>query len=167
MKMKKLSVLMLLIFTSVFVNAQKKGTDWLKLGVHAGIPVADTKDTSSFAVGVDAKYQFLDLKSFGLGIATGYTNYFKKDNSENIGLVPVAALLRYYPTKRFFVGADLGVGVAFTKDDTKAGFYYRPELGYHNDEWNAFVFYQGDAVKDLNIGALGIGVNYNILRPMK
>lgn len=167
MRMKKLSVLMLLIFTSVFVNAQKKGTDWLKLGVHAGIPVADTKDTSSFAVGVDAKYQFLDLKSFGLGVVTGYTNYFKKDNSENIGLVPVAALLRYYPTKRFFVGADLGVGVAFTKDDTKAGFYYRPELGYHNDEWNAFVFYQGDSVKDLNIGAIGIGVNYNILRPMK
>ncbi|MGV4470074.1 hypothetical protein ACQ1PY_06995 [Ornithobacterium rhinotracheale] len=158
-----------MIFTSVFVNAQKKGTDWLKLGVHAGIPVADTKDKilPSFAVGVDAKYQFLDLKSFGLGVVTGYTNYFKKDNSENIGLVPVAALLRYYPTKRFFVGADLGVGVAFTKDDTKAGFYYRPELGYHNDEWNAFVFYQGDAVKDLNIGAIGIGVNYNILRPMK
>ncbi|MCK0194253.1 hypothetical protein [Ornithobacterium rhinotracheale] len=49
--MKKLSVLMLLIFTSVFVNAQKKGTDWLKLGVHAGIPVADTKDTSFFCRG--------------------------------------------------------------------------------------------------------------------
>nr|WP_260393683.1 hypothetical protein [Ornithobacterium rhinotracheale] len=160
--MKKLSVLMLLIFTSVFVNAQKKGTDWLKLGVHAGI-----KDASSFALGVDAKYQFLDLKSFGLGIATGYTNYFKKDDNKNVGIIPVAALLRYYPTKRFFIGADLGVGVAFLKEDTKAGFYYRPELGYHNDEWNVFVFYQGDAVKDLNIGAAGIGVSYNILRPMK
>ncbi|MRJ07353.1 hypothetical protein EDL99_00440 [Ornithobacterium rhinotracheale] len=165
--MKKLSTLMLLIFTSVFVNAQKKGTDWLKLGVHAGIPVADTKDASSFAVGVDAKYQFLDLKSFGLGLATGYTHYFKKNDAENIGLLPVAALLRYYPTRRFFLGADVGVGVAFLKEDTKAGFYYRPELGYHNDEWNVFVFYQGDAVKDLNIGAAGIGVSYNILRPMK
>uniref|UniRef100_UPI0039A782E7 hypothetical protein n=1 Tax=Ornithobacterium rhinotracheale TaxID=28251 RepID=UPI0039A782E7 len=165
--MKKLSTLMLLIFASLFVNAQKKGTDWVKVGLHAGIPLADTKDTSSVVLGVDAKYQFLDLKSFGLGLATGYTHYFKKNDAENIGLLPVAALLRYYPTRRFFLGADVGVGVAFLKEDTKAGFYYRPEIGYHDNKWNIFLFYQGAAVKENNIGAAGVGVNYNILRPVK
>ena len=165
--MKKLSILVALIFSAVFVQAQKKGTDWLKLGIHAGIPVADSKDVSSFALGVDAKYQFLDFHSFGLGLATGYTNYFGKDNYKDHGVIPVAALLRYYPTRSFFVGADLGVGFVTGGDDTETGFYYRPEVGYHSDEWNVFLLYQGVSVDKSNVGSVGIGVNYNLIRPMK
>ena len=165
--MKRLSILVALIFSTIFVHAQKKGTDWLKVGIHAGIPMADSKDVSSFALGVDAKYQFLDLKSFGLGLATGYTNYFAKENYDNHGVIPVAALLRYYPTRRFFIGSDLGVGFVTGLDETKTGFYYRPEVGYHDNEWNIFLYYQGTHVNDFNVGNLGIGANYNIIRPVK
>lgn len=165
--MKKLSILVAFIFSVVFVQAQKKGTDWLKVGIHAGVPMAHSKDVSSFALGADVKYQFLDLKSFGLGIATGYTNYFGKDDNKDFGIIPVAALLRYYPTKRFFIGSDLGVGFATGGNDTETGFYYRPEVGYHDNEWNIFLYYQGVSVSESNVGNLGVGLNYNLIRPVK
>ncbi|MBV7440209.1 hypothetical protein KRX57_02125 [Weeksellaceae bacterium TAE3-ERU29] len=165
--MKKLSILVALICSAVFVQAQKKGTDWLKLGIHAGIPVADSKDGSSFALGADVKYQFLDFQSFGLGVATGYTNYFGKDNNKDTGVIPVAALLRYYPTQSFFIGSDLGVGFVTGGNDTETGFYYRPEVGYHSDEWNLFLFYQGTKIDTGNVGSVGLGVNYNLVRPMR
>lgn len=162
--MKKLSILFALILGFSLSNAQKKGTDWLKLGIHAGVPLAEASDYSSFALGLDAKYQFLDLKSFGLGLATGYTHYFGKENFKDNNLIPLSLLLRYYPTKHFFIGGDIGVGFLFTDADNRTtGFHYRPEVGYHSDEWNLFLYYQG--VTSSNLNNLGIGINYNLLRP--
>lgn len=170
--MRKLSVLFMLMIGFAFTNAQTEGTNWLKLGIHAGIPVGDAGDASSFALGVDAKYQFLDLESFGIGVATGYTNYFGKEmeiaglgtvDMDDFGVVPVAALFRYYPTQNFFIGTDLGYGFITGVDDADGGFYYRPEIGYHNNDWNIFAYYAGVS-NDFNVSNAGIGVNYNIIK---
>ncbi|MXV37618.1 hypothetical protein GO491_02830 [Flavobacteriaceae bacterium Ap0902] len=174
--MKKLSILMLMLVGFTFTNAQVGGTNWLKLGIHAGIPTGDASDTSDFALGIDAKYQFLNLNSFGVGIATGYTNYFSNDEvavvrgvpvDGDTGVIPVAALFRYYPTQEFFIGTDLGYGFV-TGDvadayDTTGGFYYRPEVGYHNDNWNIFAYYAGVS-GDYAPSNVGIGINYNIIQ---
>ncbi|MGI9525821.1 MAG: hypothetical protein ACR2MS_01790 [Weeksellaceae bacterium] len=170
--MKKLSILMMMLVGFTFSYAQVgEGTNWLKLGVHAGIPTGDADDTSSFALGIDAKYQFLNLNSFGVGIATGYTNYFGKDENNvdygDTGVIPVAALFRYYPTQNFFIGTDLGYGFV-TGDiadaaDMTGGFYYRPEVGYHSDDWNIFAYYAGVS-GDYAPANVGIGINYNIIQ---
>lgn len=168
--MKKIGLMIALFVGMAFVNAQQ-GTNWLKLGLHAGIPVGDVSDSHSFMAGLDAKYQFLDFNSFGLGFATGYSHYFGKEltsvggttiTAEDYGLIPLAVLLRYYPTQSFFIGTDLGYGIA-TGSGSDGGFYFRPEIGWHNEDWNVFGFYQGVAANGANIGAVGIGVNYNII----
>jgi hypothetical protein len=55
-------------------------------------------------------------------------------------------------------------------DRPDGGFYIKPEIGYHNQNWNFFVQYQkvfvgdkGDlSGQDYNVGNIGVGFSYNI-----
>lgn len=166
--MKKIIIVAIAIFSFGIAKAQTSGTNWLKFGLHAGIPVGDESDVSSFMIGLDAKYQFLGIDSFAMGISTGYSHYFGKETDsgykfEDKGLIPLAALFRFYVTRSFFIGTDLGYGF-FTKEGSEGGFYYRPEFGYHDNFWNIYGFYQGVSVDGISPTAVGIGLNYNIVR---
>ncbi|WP_159023941.1 hypothetical protein [Formosa sp. L2A11] len=159
--MKKLILLVLAFASFTVANAQ---SDWIKLGVHAGSPLGDASDTSSLVLGVDLKYQFLNTKSYAIGISTGYSNYFGKVEYEDFGIIPLAGLFRFYPTKHFFLGGDLGYGFVTNGDYGDNGFYYRPEMGYHNDKWNIYGFYQGISSGSFSPSSVGIGISYNIIR---
>ena len=167
--MKKLSLIMMMMFGITFMSAQTaQGSNWLKLGVHAGIPMGDAGDFYGFMAGIDGKYQFLTYDHFGLGVSTGYSHYFGKEvngyDVEDGGVIPIAALLRYYPTETFFIGTDLGYGIFTGEGAEDGGFYYRPEIGYHNERWNIFGFYQGVAADGLTPSAIGVGVNFNVIQ---
>lgn len=137
---------------------------WLKLGLNAGLPVGDAGDFSSFTAGLDVKGQYLVNPNFGIGVATGYTQYFGKDGGEDFGLVPLAAFARYYfKPKGLFIGADFGYGFLTNVDSNSGGLYVNPQIGYHNADWNFFAYYQNTfADNDVNIQAVGIGATYNI-----
>jgi hypothetical protein len=187
MKMIKQTVLGLGLLTAGFASAQNVAmTNILKVGINAGVAVP--KGNASSSVGADVSYQYLVTPGFGLGVATGYNHFFGKDNTINgvsisnndFGIVPAALLLRYYPMQTgFYAGADLGYGFIVGDDKVSpsfsvarpdGGFYIKPELGYHNQDWNFFVQYAkvftGDKGKigeqDFNAGSLGAGVAYNI-----
>ncbi|UOE37364.1 transporter [Chryseobacterium oryzae] len=186
MKMIKQSILAAGILTAELLSAQDVSmNNMIKVGATAGLAVP--ADNLSAAIGVDVAYQNLITPGFGLGIATGYTHYFGKDNNgyknNDVGVVPVAALFRVYPKKTgFYFGADLGYGfllgddkVASNSDVSRpnGGFYLKPEVGYHNRDWNFFLQYQkvfagsnGDIVspasQDYNVGSIGAGFSYNI-----
>ncbi|WP_034062367.1 hypothetical protein [Lacinutrix jangbogonensis] len=160
--MRKIVVLVLAIASFTQANAQ--GSDWIKLGIHAGLPIGDVTDSHALVLGLDLKYQFLNTNSYAVGISTGYTNYFGEDEIEDIGIIPIAGLFRYYPTKNFFLGADLGYGFARSGDEDDNGFYYRPEIGYHDNNWNIYGFYQGISLNELNPSSIGIGISFNIVR---
>lgn len=154
----------------------------LKIGANVGLAVPS--ENASAAAGLDVAYQNLITPGFGLGIATGYTHYFGKDNNDlennDFGVIPVAALVRIYPKQTgFYLGADLGYGFIVGDDKVAAnnatdrpdgGFYIKPEIGYHNQDWNFSVQYQkvftGDkgeiGTQNYNAGSLGVGVAYNI-----
>ena len=166
--MKKVILLVLAITSFSIANAQVgEGSNWLKIGLHGGVPVGDVSETSSFALGFDLKYQFLNAESFAIGVSTGYTNYFGETEGiikySDFGIIPLAGLFRYYPTENFFLGADLGYGF-LTEGNEAGGFYYRPEVGYHNDSWNIFAFYQGLSVDNFSPASVGVGINYNIVQ---
>jgi hypothetical protein len=113
-----------------------------------------------------------------LGIATGYSHFFGKDNNginnNDFGVVPVAALIRVYPKQTgFYLGTDLGYGFIVgdknvasnsTVERPDGGFYIKPEIGYHNRDWNfAFTGSTGEiGSQKYSAGALGLGVGYNI-----
>ena len=178
-----------LLFTTAAVHAQSmKNT--IKIGVLAGASVPS--NNAAAAAGLDVAYQNLITPHFGLGVATGYQHHFGQENDLNgtkldnnsFGVVPVAALVRYYPkAEGIYIGTDLGYGV-ITGDENVAsnsavarpngGFYLKPEVGYHNRNWNIFAHYAktftgddgtikiGNASQKYNAGVIGVGVAYNI-----
>jgi hypothetical protein len=183
MKMFKQAILLAGILTAGVVSAQSaQMNNMIKVGANAGLAVPS--DNVSASVGVDVAYQNLITPGFGLGIATGYTHYFGKSangyDNNDVGVVPVGALIRIYPKQTgFYFGTDLGYGFLVgddkvatnsTVDRPDGGFYIKPEIGYHNRSWNFFVQYQkvfvgdkGDLPnQDYNVGNIGVGFSYNI-----
>lgn len=191
--MKKVFIGAALLFAAGFANAQNLSMkNTLKVGVLGGLSVPGSNAAAS--AGVDVAYQNLITPNFGLGIATGYNHFFGKENTINnttlknnsFGVVPVAALVRVYPkSEGIYVGTDVGYGVitgdknvvkegAFNAERPSGGFYLKPEIGYHNRNWNIFAHYTkvftGDkgmvkAISEsqkFNAGTIGIGVAYNI-----
>lgn len=171
------------ILTAGLLSAQSSEmNNMIKIGGNVG--VALPSENASMAVGLDLAYQHLVTPGFGLGVATGYTQYFGKENNgldnNSFGVVPVAALVRVYPKQTgFYFGTDLGYGVIVGDEDVAAnstvdrpsgGFYLKPEIGYHNRDWNFDLHYQKVFTGDTgNIGGqkysagnLGVGVSYNI-----
>ena len=183
MKSIKKTILALGLMTVGLVSAQNSDMrNMLKVGVNGGFAVP--AENASANIGVDLSYQNLITPGFGLGIATGYSHFFGKDNNgiknNDFGVVPVAALIRIYPKQMgFYLGTDLGYGFIVGDDKVAAnnaaerpdgGFYIKPEIGYHNKDWNFSLQYQKTFTGDkgqigdqkYNAGAIGVGLGYNI-----
>ncbi|GAA0880461.1 hypothetical protein GCM10009119_34310 [Algoriphagus jejuensis] len=142
---------------------------WLKLGLNIAAPVGNLADFSSFALGLDAAGQFMRTDNFGLGVASGYTHYFKKSDvvgSDDFGVIPLGVMFRYYPQPEgVFVGTDAGYSF-FTGSgmSESGGAYIRPQLGYHNYNWNIFAYYNHVFTPDpaIDVQSIGIAWTYNI-----
>ena len=174
------------------VNAQTKGLykNTLKVGLSGGASVPQRNSVAN--LGADVAYQYLVTKHVGIGVATGYNHFFGRNNAvggtdlknNDVGMIPIAAAIKYYPKyKGIFVGADAGVGV-LTGDEKvasnayvtrpDAGFYFKPQIGYHNRNWNVFAHYTklftdknsdvmiSNEKQKYSIGSLGVGFAYNI-----
>lgn len=171
--MKKLILFMAVtVLTGKLMAQQTEATEitkknsWLKAGVNAGVPFGDLGDVSSFTLGLELKGQLMETNHVGIGLTTGYNHFFAKDDFDSFGTIPLGAFIRYYPqSKGFFLGTDLGYSFITGIEDADGGFYVRPQLGYHNYDWNFFGFYNGILRGDDNGGNLnyaGIGATYNI-----
>lgn len=183
MKSIKKTILALGLATVGLVSAQNSDMrNMIKIGVNGGLAVP--AENASANVGIDLSYQNLVTPGFGLGIATGYNQFFGKENNgldnNDFGVVPVAALIRIYPKQTgFYLGTDIGYGFIVGDDKVATnslverpdgGFYIKPEIGYHNKDWNFAVQYQktftgskGEiANQKYSAGAVGVGVGYNI-----
>jgi len=183
MKSMKKTILALGLMTAGLVSAQSADMrNMLKVGVNGGIAVP--AENAGGNLGLDLSYQNLVTPGFGLGIATGYSHFFGRENdgidNNDFGVIPVAALIRVYPKQTgFYLGTDLGYGFIVGDDQVASnstvarpdgGFYIKPEIGYHNQDWNFALQYQetftGDkgeiGSQSYNAGAIGVGVGYNI-----
>jgi hypothetical protein len=163
--------LLLLVITN---NAMSQSPDlskvstkntWFKVGINAGVPFPSTN--SSFVLGLDASIQFLETKESGIGIKSGYSNYFSSDkNLNDIGEIPLAIMYRFYPTSTgFFTGLDIGYSFIINSPNTSGGFMGRPHAGYHGDNWNIFAYYNIVLIQETNqenIQNLGVSVTRNI-----
>jgi hypothetical protein len=168
--MKKLFSGFILLFITSQVIAQAtndvtKKNSWLKAGISAGVPVGNISNYSSFAAGLELSGQFMETTHFGIGIASGYTQFFPKNNASGFGAIPLGLMLRYYPEyKGFFIGTDLGYTFLTNVSGSGGGFYLKPQLGYHNYNWNLYAFYD-DVIRStgsIDIQEVGIAATYNI-----
>lgn len=141
---------------------------WLKAGIGLGIPVGTLSDQSSVALSGELKGQFLSTPHVGLGITSGYTHYFPKENFENFGSIPLGLFVRYYwKPEGLFLGTDAGYSFQTgTATNGEGGFYIKPQIGYHNRLWNIFGYYNGVFRSEANgnhLQHVGVGVTYNIM----
>jgi len=109
--------------------------------------------------------QWMATKNFGIGLTSGYTNFFGKDNVKDFGVIPAGLLLRYYPQPEgFFAGTDVGYSFLTNVSNQTGGFYVKPQAGYHNYNWNFYAFYNhvflNDGFNDLQ--NVGVAATYNL-----
>lgn len=167
--MKKFFLVLSLSFASFAFSQQNVDINtensWFKAGINAGLPIGDAADASSFTLGADLKAQYLLNPSLGIGVASGYNHFFGKDNADDFGLIPLAGFVRYYAQPAgFFAGLDLGYGFLTNVDNNSGGLHIKPQIGYHNEKWNFFAYYQNTMTEnDLNLQVIGIGTTYNIM----
>ena len=130
----------LLLFAFVTLSAQYVDRTFFKAGVHAALPVGDAADIASFGLGLDLYQHWGITKTIDLGVATGFTNAFVKDEItsgdivietefDNVQFLPLAALVRFYPALKFNIGADIGYALGINEGN-EGGFYYRPTLNF-------------------------------------
>jgi hypothetical protein len=165
--MKKIILLLTMFSIGVSYGQNSEITpnnSWLKLGLNVAAPVGDIADFSPFMLGIDLRGQFLTNPHFALGIASGYNNYFGKDDYSDFGLIPLAAFGRYYFNESgWFVGLDLGYGFLTNVENTDGGLYLNPHFGYNTYDWNFYLFYQyTDTGLETDIQSVGLGITYNI-----
>ena len=183
MKTIQKTILGIILFSAFTSNAQDTSyQNMVKIGLNGGASLP--MENAAASVGVDLGFQHLVTPGFGVGIMTGYNQYFGRENdgieNNDFGVIPVAALLRFYPKQQgFYIGADVGYGFITGKEDVASnssvdrpdgGFYFKPEIGYHNIDWNFAIQYNkvftGEEGKilsqDYNAGSLGIGISYNL-----
>lgn len=171
--MRKISytlLILILITSNAFAQSpdlSKVSSDntWFKVGINAGVPFSTIQ--SSFVLGLDASLQFLETKASGIGIKSGYSNYFSSENSiKDIGEIPLAIMYRFYPTSTgFFTGIDAGYSFIINSPNTKGGIMARPHAGYHGDNWNIFAYYNVVLIQEANqenIQNIGISLTRNI-----
>jgi hypothetical protein len=171
--MKKILIALLaLVITSITSHTIAQTTDevtkknsWLKAGLSVSVPVGDISNYSSFAAGLDVSGQFMETKHVGIGIASGFTEFFPKNNATGFGAIPLGLMLRYYPEyKGFFIGTDLGYTFLTNINSSTGGFYIKPQVGYHNFDWNFYGFYNEvfTGSGNIDIQNIGIAATYNI-----
>ena len=159
------------------MSAQKTDSG-IRLGVNAGIPVGDFGKLTTFTAGVDLAYLYPLAENFRLGVATGYSHYFGKKTTydlgilgkrdvkvPDVGVIPVAAKAEFIlGDSNVFLGADLGYAF-FTEKDLKnenGSFYYQPKLGYSFDKRHDLYFsYKGFTRNNANAGSINLGYAYN------
>lgn len=161
-----------LIVSTILVTGQTDIKDadasntWLKLGFNTALPISDFSKTNNFGLGLDASIQFLETKSSGIGIKVGYVHYLAKDGNSDVGALPLALMLRYYPeSSGWFAGLELGYAFLSGVDRTSGGYFVRPQLGLHYDYWNFFAYYDLIVTEEtdvMDLQSIGVGVTYNL-----
>jgi hypothetical protein len=170
--MKKITIVCSLVFLTATLSAQgileriDESNTWFKLGPNVALPLGDLGNITTFAAGVDLSVQFLETRSSGIGLKAGYLNYFGDGNLEDVGIIPLAVLYRYYPkSSGLFAGLEAGYALISNVPTIDGGAFFRPQLGIHTDHWNFFAYYDYIALEAVGISDLssvGLAATYNI-----
>lgn len=164
--MKKLFLVAIATCGFAFSGIAQDGK--FKLGVDAGIPLGDIKDSASFNLGVNAAYTWNVGEGFDAGLGVSYNTYFAKEydlpgggtfKPDNANFLPIYGTANYGFTENIFVGADLGYAIGLT-DGIDGGFYYQPKVGYQAEMYEVFVGYKGISVDGGTYSSVNLGFNY-------
>ncbi|RXK80771.1 outer membrane beta-barrel protein [Filimonas effusa] len=140
--MKKHSIKLLAAIACVFAMAlsAKAQSPWrLGIGVNVGSGLEDPKP---FVLGGDLRLQKGLGNSVSAIVTTGYTHFFKKDFVSSVGIIPLKAGVKVFPTQNFYVNLEAGAGFG-TNDGFGTSFVYSPAVGVaFQNGWDFSVKYE-------------------------
>ncbi|RYU89555.1 hypothetical protein EWM62_14655 [Mucilaginibacter terrigena] len=110
------------------------------IGVDAGIPIGDLKDTHKWNLGGSVQADIPVATQLFVTVNAGYNNIFgKKDvgaaniDYTDIKLLPVKAGLKFFPVENFYIQGEAGAAFLLNSDDTyknkSVAFVYAPQVG--------------------------------------
>jgi hypothetical protein len=163
--MKKLALVFLLIAAGVFTaNAQPSEGFQFGAGIRAALPIGDFADTHSFGVGGEVQGEFGFSDMFSGILTTGYTHFFGKTVTilgteveyDGVGLIPILAGVRVYPSPNFFIGAQAGYGILTGGGNSDGSFNYQPQVGYNGETFQVAVNYNALSKNGTTLSHIGL-----------
>src|SRR5690554_6574274 len=158
-------VLLIALFAIFGLGVSNTNTQEIKLGAMAALPMGEMDDWLSVGFGLDVAVLWEVADGLHVGGATGY-HHFLGEEWEIIGTkfpavdfqyIPIAATARYFLADNFYLGADLGYGIA-VGDASGGDLYYRPKAGYNFGQIGLNVSYGGLD----NFSFLGLGIEFGL-----
>lgn len=164
---KTVLILSFLIGSVVAVNAQAPDGFQFGGGVRLGLPIGDFSDSHSFGIGAELQGEYGFSEKFSGVITGGYTSFFGKSidilgtsvKVDAVGLIPIIAGVRVYPSESVFIGAQAGLGILTGSGSSETAFNWQPQIGYNAEKFQIALNYNGlskDGSTLSHIGLTGI-----------
>lgn len=150
-----LALAVLTVF-SISSNAQPPEGFQFGAGIRLGLPVGDLADFHSFGVGGELQGEFGFSEKFSAVINTGYSSFFGKDGADAVGIIPIIAGVRVYPSANFFIGAKAGYGVLTGNGNSEGAFCYQPQVGYNCSNFQVALNYNALTKNSSTVGHIGL-----------
>jgi hypothetical protein len=137
-------------------------------GIHLGLPIGDWSDFWSFGIGVEAQGEYMFSEKVSAVLNSGYTSFLGKTvdyglgstKVDAIGLIPILAGVRVYPSPKVFIGARAGLGIFTGGGSSETGFQYRPEVGYNSGPIQIALAFNGWSKNGENDNFIGLTAIY-------
>ena len=137
-------------------------------GIRLGMPIGDFSDTHSFGIGAEVQGEYSFSENFTGIITTGYTSFFGKTVNfgfgdvelDAVGLIPIIAGVRVYPSSNFFIGAQAGYGILTGNGDSEGAFMYQPQVGYNANKFQIALNYNGLSKDGSTLSHIGLTAIY-------
>jgi len=138
--MKKVIFTLAIATLGLTAVAQDKGSDKqlkFSVGVEAGLPLGDLKETSSLGIGGSVMGEYAAAESLGLTLSAGYLTFSGKTIEDEkmpaLNLIPVLVGAKYHFNDKFYGHAQLGMSFASVKvlgvSASTSAFTYAPTIG--------------------------------------
>jgi hypothetical protein len=126
--MKKVFLSLAIVVIAFSANAQSDKSLKFGVGITAGLPLADIKVASSFAVKGDVQAEYAATEAVGLTLSAGYIKYIAKSDYSTGSVIPVLVGAKFAFSENLYGHAQLGV--SFVSDGGGSAFTYAPSIGY-------------------------------------
>lgn len=161
--MKKVFLSLAIIAIAFSANAQEKSSDKILkfgVGVTAGLPMADIKSASSFALKGDLQAEYLAGETVGLTLSAGYLKYIAKSGYSTGSVIPVLAGVKFGIGEGFYGHAQLGL--SFISDGGGSAFTYAPSIGYKvSENFDLALKYEALTKSSVTFSYLGIRAGFS------
>jgi len=137
-------------------------------GLSVGLPIGDFGDIQSIGLGVEIQPEYMVSDMVSIVGSVGYTSFFGKDvdlfgitfKTDAVGLIPILAGVRVYPSPQFFIGGKLGVGILTGNGNSESAFDYQPQIGYNADKFQIDLGYNALTKDGSTLSALMLSFLY-------